>query len=100
MNRRNFLKSAGAAAMLPVFAPAFAQTPGGSANNRINLGVIGMGWQGPANTKAFLELEDCQVVAVCDIDDKHRAAAIAMTVCGWAGSGAARLAPRQASKAR
>ncbi len=78
MNRRNFLKSAGAAAMLPVFAPAFAQTPGGSANNRINLGVIGMGWQGPANTKAFLELEDCQVVAVCDIDDKHRAAAIAM----------------------
>ena len=78
MNRRNFLKSAGAAAMLPAFAPALAQTAGGSANNRINLGVIGMGWQGPANTKAFLELEDCQVVAVCDIDDKHRAAAIKM----------------------
>lgn len=78
MNRRNFLKSAGAAAMLPAFAPAFAQTPGGSANNRINLGVIGMGWQGPANTKAFLDLEDCQVVAVCDIDDKHRVAAIRM----------------------
>ncbi len=78
MNRRNFLKSAGAAAILPAFAPAFAQTPGGSANNRINVGVIGMGWQGPSNTKAFLELEDCQVVAVCDIDDKHRAAAIKM----------------------
>src|SRR3978361_725446 len=77
MNRRNFLKSAGAAAMLPAFAPAFSQKAS-SANNRINLGVIGMGWQGPSNTKAFLELEDCQVVAVCDIDDKHRAAAIQM----------------------
>jgi len=83
MNRRNFLKSAGAAAMLPAFAPAFAQTPGGSANSRINLGVIGMGWQGPANTKAFLELEDCQVVAACDIDGKHLAAAIKMINDGY-----------------
>ncbi len=78
INRRNFLKYAGATAALPAFASAFAQTPSGSANNRINLGVIGMGWQGPSNTKAFLELEDCQVVAVCDIDDKHRVAAIKM----------------------
>ena len=49
-----------------------------TANNRINIGVIGMGWQGPANTQAFLALEDCQEVAACDVDRNHLQAAIKM----------------------
>ena len=53
-----------------------AQTPATPANNRINLGVIGMGWQGPGNTEAFLNLSDCQVVAACDIDSNHLQAAV------------------------
>lgn len=85
-NRRNFLKAAGAAAVLPAALPAFsAQTTGTSAssstnspNNRINLGVIGMGMQGPGNTKAFLASDDCQVVAACDIDANHLQAAVKM----------------------
>ena len=85
-NRRNFLKAAGAAAVLPAALPAFsAQTTGTSAssstnspNNRINLGVIGMGMQGPGNTKAFLASDDCQVVAACDIDKDHLQAAVKM----------------------
>ncbi len=70
-NRRHFLMAAGSAAILPSVLQARAaqstesKTP---ANNRINLGVIGMGWQGPGNTKAFLASDDCQVVAACDID--------------------------------
>jgi predicted dehydrogenase len=77
LNRRNFLKAAGSAAILPAVLPAFArQSSGASANNRINLGVIGMGWQGPGNTQAFLASEDCQVVAACDIDANHLQAAI------------------------
>lgn len=84
MNRRNFLKASGAAAMLPALLPsaAIAQAtqappkPSTSANNRINIGVIGMGWQGPANTHSFLALEDCQVVAACDIDKNHLASAV------------------------
>jgi hypothetical protein len=60
INRRHFLKAAGSAAVLPA-PPAFArQSSIGSANNRINIGVIGMGWQGPNDTWAFLALDDCQ----------------------------------------
>jgi len=73
LNRRNFLKTAGAALVLPTILPGCALTSGRktSANSRINLGVIGMGWQGPGNTQGFLPLTDCQVVAACDIDANH-----------------------------
>ena len=78
-NRRQFLKTAGTAAILPVALPAFAsQSTKTPANNRINLGVIGMGWQGPGNTQAFLASQDCQVVAACDIDGNHLQAALKM----------------------
>src|SRR6201987_6202883 len=76
-NRRRFLKTAGSAAILPTgLRGATAQTATASPNNRINLGVIGMGWQGPGNTEAFLTLSDCQVVAACDIDANHLQAAV------------------------
>ncbi len=79
LNRRNFLKAAGSAAILPAVLPAFgAQSSKTSANNTINLGVIGMGWQGPGNTEAFLALPDCQVVAACDIDTNHLKSAVKM----------------------
>ena len=51
---------------------------GSSANNRINLGVIGMGWQGSGNTKSYLASDDCQVVAACDIEQDHLQAAVKM----------------------
>ena len=79
LNRRNFLKAAGSAAILPAVLPAFgAQSAKPAANNKINLGVIGMGWQGPGNTEAFLASEDCQVVAACDIDNNHLKSALKM----------------------
>lgn len=81
MNRRQFLKTAGSAAALPLALQAGAAQSKGSAtsaNNRINVGVIGMGWQGPGNTKAFLASNDCQVVAACDIDNDHLQAAVKM----------------------
>jgi len=78
-NRRNFIKAAGTAAILPAVLPAFgAENSKAPANNTINLGVIGMGWQGPANTQSFLALEDCRVVAACDIDKNHLQAAVKM----------------------
>jgi predicted dehydrogenase len=81
-SRRSFLRIAGGAAGLASLlkAQATVQKPKNStpANNRINIGVIGMGWQGPENTKAFLALEDCQVVAACDVDRNHLQAAVKM----------------------
>jgi len=35
------------------------------------MGVIGWGMQGPGNTRNFLALDDCQVIAACDLDKNH-----------------------------
>src|SRR5208283_5134505 len=71
--RRDFLKVAGVAAILPAGAWASGRP---SASNRITIGVIGWGMMGPANTKAFLTMNDCHVVAACDLDKAHLQAAL------------------------
>ena len=70
--RRRFIQAAGAAAALS--RSGWAARP--SASNRITIGVIGWGMMGPANTKAFLTMDDCQVVAACDIDTLHLQTAV------------------------
>jgi predicted dehydrogenase len=79
-NRRQFLKTAGAALVLPTILPGsvFGGTTKTAPSNRINLGVIGMGWQGPGNTRSFLAEMDCQVVAACDLDANHLQDAVNM----------------------
>src|SRR5258706_10005742 len=73
LNRRHFLKTAAAAITLPLILPGCATSQGHRPrpSNRINLGVIGMGWQGPGNTRSFLAETDCQIVAACDLDANH-----------------------------
>jgi predicted dehydrogenase len=73
INRRHFLATAGAAMVLPLILPGCATGRGTRArpSNRINLGVVGWGMQGPGNTKSFLVEQDCQVVAACDLDTNH-----------------------------
>jgi predicted dehydrogenase len=73
INRRHFLKAAGTAIVLPSILPSsvFGRDGNTAPSSRVNLGVIGMGWQGPANTQSFLAETDCQVVAACDLDANH-----------------------------
>src|ERR1700733_8599064 len=74
LNRRHFIAKSAAALILPLILPGCATSQGvrsSRPSNRINLGVIGMGWQGPGNTQAFLAETDCQVVAACDLDATH-----------------------------
>ena len=75
LSRRNFLKTAGAALVLPTILPSslFGQN---RPSNRITLGVIGWGMQGPGNTQSFLAEDDCQVVAACDLDQNHLRSAV------------------------
>jgi predicted dehydrogenase len=73
--RRQFLMTAGAAAAISPMAWARGGSRA-SASNRITIGVIGWGMMGPANTKAFLSQDDCQVVAACDIEKNHLQAAV------------------------
>jgi len=74
LTRRKFLAAAGMAAAAPLIVPS--KLFGAAApSNRIVMGVVGWGMQGPSNTGNFLNHEDCQVVAVCDVDKRHLEAA-------------------------
>src|SRR5580692_11695294 len=76
LSRRSFLKvtsAAGAAMAFPTFIPASALGRDGrpAPSERITLGVVGWGMQGPNNTDEFMKLKDVQVVASCNIDKDH-----------------------------
>jgi len=72
ISRRRFLASAGVAVAAPmiVLSSVLGQGSKPSPSNRITMGVIGWGMQGPGNTNAFLAQSDCQVVAACDLDKR------------------------------
>ncbi len=78
LNRRHFLKAAGAALVLPAILPGCTMSAPRRprAANRITLGVIGWGMQGPGNTRNFLNEADCQVIAACDLDANRLAKAV------------------------
>ena len=70
--RRKFLKQAGLAAsgvfVLPVIIPSCVK----GANDRITLGMIGTGDHGINwNLAAYLKLDDCRVIAACDVDSNR-----------------------------
>jgi predicted dehydrogenase len=75
ISRRRFLSTTAAAIALPAIMPGsiFGQN---RPSNRVNIGVIGWGMQGPGNTQNFLAIDDCRVIAACDLDKKHLAAAV------------------------
>jgi predicted dehydrogenase len=71
--RRQFLATAGLAVAAPTIIPDSALGRGGAAapSERITMGVVGWGMQGPSNTQAFMSFADCQVVAACNVDQNH-----------------------------
>jgi len=73
ITRRRFLATTGVALAAPAFVPASAlgRADNAAASERITLGVVGWGMQGPGNTEAFLREKDCHVVAACDIDKNN-----------------------------
>ncbi len=69
VDRREFMKRAGGAlAGMGAAAYVPSRVLGAAPSNRITLGVIGMGNQGFNDTRGFLQLDDVQVVAVCDVN--------------------------------
>ncbi len=77
VNRRDFLKRATTAtagvAAFPYIIPSSALGLAGTVapSNRITIGCIGVGGMGTGNMNGFLERADAQVVAVCDVDQRH-----------------------------
>ncbi|MGC3961002.1 MAG: Gfo/Idh/MocA family oxidoreductase [Verrucomicrobiota bacterium] len=79
LSRREFLSvTALAAAAAPTILTSrvFGQENRPAPSERINMGMIGVGWQGGGNMGNFLNHKACQVVAVCDVDQKHLDAAV------------------------
>ena len=89
LSRRNFLKMAGAAsvaAAMPAIVPGSALGLDGSVapSNRVNMGFIGLGGQGTGHLLGggwtyvpggYMARKDVQVLAVCDVDQRHRQSA-------------------------
>jgi predicted dehydrogenase len=72
MSRRHFVKGVAAAAVAgPLILRARSQARA-EANDRINLGVIGVGTMGRYHVDRFLKYPDVQIVAVCDVVDARR----------------------------
>jgi predicted dehydrogenase len=78
-NRREFLIETAAAAAALGFAGrnARAQTSPG-ANERINMGFIGLGGMGSGRLEQFMEHPDVNVTALCDVDESHLRNAVGM----------------------
>ncbi len=77
ISRRSFLCGAAASGMVafPAFVPSylFGNDNRPSPSNRITMGFIGTGSHGTGhNLASFLRQEDAHVLAVCDVDSKHR----------------------------
>lgn len=78
LNRRSFIKRAGTAAAgvlgFPYLVPGSALGKNGAVapSNRITFGLIGAGGQGTSDMRGFLEKPEAQVIAVCDVDKRHR----------------------------
>ena len=75
--RRLFLKGMLAAGAAPCFIPASAFGADGrpAPSNRIVMGFVGVGGQGSGDMGGFMGFPEVQVVAVCDVDARHRASA-------------------------
>jgi predicted dehydrogenase len=73
ISRRRFLAATGLALTAPSLVPSSVLGRSGAVapSERITMGVVGWGMQGPGNTDAFLHEKDCLVVAACDLDKNH-----------------------------
>jgi len=70
ISRRAFIKSASIGIAVPYIVSASALGRGvrPAASNRLTLGLIGLGSMGLRHVKGFLQEEDCEITAVCDVD--------------------------------
>src|SRR6476661_4510063 len=73
-NRRDFLKTAGAAFGVPyvITSAALGNSERPAASDRIVMGGIGIGNMGRGDQGDFLNRKDVQYVALCDVRDEVR----------------------------
>ena len=77
MNRRTFLKRLSGVTAGAMLAPTIVPSTIFSQNSvppseRLVMAAIGTGGQGTNNIRAFLRKDEAQIVAVCDVDERHQ----------------------------
>ncbi|HTV01531.1 MAG TPA: Gfo/Idh/MocA family oxidoreductase, partial [Luteitalea sp.] len=75
VTRRVFLGAAAGLASV-IHRPAFAQAVAPS--DRVRLAVIGVGNMGTGRLQQFMTHPDVEIAGICDVDARHRDAAIAL----------------------
>ena len=77
MPRRAVLKSTAAIVAAPyvIGSSALGTATRPAPSNRLTMGLIGLGSMGMRHVKGFLQEDDCQIVALCDVDAARRRAA-------------------------
>jgi myo-inositol 2-dehydrogenase / D-chiro-inositol 1-dehydrogenase len=79
ITRRKFIRNTGLLAGGSVILPVIIPSCSFGANDRINIGMIGTGDHGTNwNLAAYLKLDNCRVVAACDVDRSRAENAKAM----------------------
>ncbi|MBI1371221.1 MAG: gfo/Idh/MocA family oxidoreductase [Phycisphaera sp.] len=75
ISRRRALQALGAAASAPMFVPGHVLGANGATppSEKIVMATIGSGGMGRGNTGGMMRYDDCQYVAICDVDDGMRA---------------------------
>ena len=73
--RRSFLKTAAGSVASTMTVPWIVPSSAFGAAERLTMGAIGLGGQGMHNLRNFLTCDDLRVLAVCDVDGRHRTGA-------------------------
>jgi predicted dehydrogenase len=70
ISRRAFIKSASVGIAVPFIISSSTLGRDGrpAPSNRLTLGLIGLGSMGLRHVKGFLQEDDCEIIAVCDVD--------------------------------
>ncbi len=74
ISRRKFIKQSSLAASGTIIAPTLLSSCGDkiSANDKINIAMIGVGNRGSGLLRNFLSIPDTQVLAICDVFQNRR----------------------------
>ena len=76
MNRRHFVRTAGAAGVALAAGRSFAEEPAAGMAKRV--GLIGCGWYGKCDLFRLIQVAPVDVVSLCDVDQKMLAGAAEM----------------------
>lgn len=73
INRRSFIKAAAAVtgASMLTSCVTLRSASRRTLNDKIQMGFIGVGWQGNSNLDQFLNINDCRVLAIADVDKNN-----------------------------